>query len=175
MAASTTFVRTAQVMPDALEEAAIFGPMAADTPQATNPGLLHHLLQPVESGFEAERAAAAVAAQSRQLREPEVPCGVKWLVCDGSLRGAMADRMSRLLLGQPIAVGNGARVRLQPHHRLIWECTELASASPALVTSVGLCTITEPLPCAMKLLALAMDDILAACPQLDQVRIRSDT
>lgn len=158
-----------QVMPDALDEDRLFS--TADTHAITDckSSLLQSLLDAPGPAFAAARVAAAAAAQPCQLPAPDAPCGVSWLVLDASLRGAAADRLAALLLAKPVALNSGARVRVQDHQRLLWECEDLAGASPTLLTSAGICIVHEPLQDAERLLAGVMDAVLGSSLALDKV------
>ena len=101
---------------------------------------------------------------------PDMPCGSVWVVFDGPVDGIIADRLSRLMLGQMIWDNTGARIRCQGHHRVLWETTDLSDSSPALLASAGICGLHETIISASAAMAGAMDTVLAKCPMLDQVR-----
>jgi hypothetical protein len=154
-----------QVLPDAMEDSALFGQAQA----AALPGALQHLLKPVEPQFSAARAAAAAATSPESLEKQAAPCGTQWLVLDGSLQSTTADRLSHLLLGRPIVLNTGARIRVVDRQRLLWECEHLAGASPALLSAAGVCVMHETLQDTDRLLAGVMDSMLQTTATIDKV------
>jgi hypothetical protein len=120
-------------------------------------------------------AATPVPSKSQEARgvKPSnlnAPCGARWIVLDGPTSGSFSDRLSRLLLGQPLRLNMGSCVRVQQAHRILWETDDLAGATPALLTSAGICAVQKPLVDDARLLLGHMDHLLEGLPLLSKVR-----
>jgi hypothetical protein len=109
------------------------------------------------------------ANKSNQCSNLNASCGVRWIILDGPTSGSFSDRLSRLLLGQALRLNTGVCVRVQHAHRILWETDELAGATPALLTSAGICTVQMPLIDDSRLLFGHMDSLLEGLPILGKV------
>ena len=158
-----------QVLPEALGELALFGGDADS--DGEQKGALWHLLQPSQPLAEAAMTAQALSRGSGHAGTVPVPaCGRRWLVLDGSMQGPVADRVMALLHGQKISLGQGQEVSIPSNHRLLWECTSLTAASPALLAHVGICALEQPLLRPNALLCSLAAEIKQEHAQLDVVR-----
>lgn len=159
-----------QVLPGAFSEAALFGSSYDDDGDQDVKGALWHLLQPLEPLAGAAATAHAFSNAANQATVSSDSASRHWLVLDGSMQGAVADRLAPLLHGQALSVGCGQSVSVSAHSNLIWETTSLAALSPAVLAHVGVCAVQQPVVGAHKLLGSLQAEVLAACPEVDQVR-----
>lgn len=143
-------------------------------PPGTQPQLVHvypealpqtaHWAQVLVEGWQPwqvrARAAGAVASrpnscsgatppsaqQQRVLVAPAGPAGPSWLVLDGPLGAPASDALLPLLMGGCKLQSSGQRqvVQLRPGTRVIWECSSLAGATPALLSCIPVVRVASP-------------------------------
>jgi hypothetical protein len=132
------------------------------------------MLQPPEANLYARQVAAAASggtdkSGSAKCQLLPQPAGHRWLVVDAPLQGGHADRLSPLLLGQPVWCADGTRVRVQCDERLLWECVDLHQASPLTLSTVGVCCVNQPLINAAQMVQACRTRILAESSLLNEV------
>ena len=154
-----------QMFPSAMDEATLFGAMQNGS--AAYDGALHRCLLPGE--IQTAAADAVMGASSTHPPAAETFAGAKWLVCDGSLQSAAAHRLLDLLVGKPVMTNAGVHVAQAAGQRVIWECDSLAGASPALLSSAGICVLHEPLHSAQAVMQSIASELVATVPDVHQV------
>jgi hypothetical protein len=164
-----------QVHINSLSERELFG--SPDRHNFSNLGsaALLGMLQPPEPNLYARQVAAAASqttdkSGSAHRQMLPQPAGHRWLVIDAPLHGGHADRLSPLLLGQPVWCADGTRVRVQGDERLIWECVDLHQASPLTLSTAGVCYVNKPLINAVQVVQDCCRNILEESPLLNKVR-----
>ena len=168
-----TFVAL-QVHINSLSDKELFGsPDGRNLSSLGTPAMLS-MMQPPEANLYAREIAAAASHGAEKLDGagcqllPQ-PTGHCWLIVDAPLHGGHADRLSPLLLGQPVWCADGTRTRVQRDQRLIWECVDLHQASPLTLSNVGVCVVNMPLINADRVVQDCLGQILAASSLIDQV------
>lgn len=131
---------------------------------------MQRLLEPVDFSVHAQRVAHAAGGASYAPGNSSA-CGTKWVVLDGPVHGVVADRLSKLMLDQVIQDDLGHCLRAQGQHRIVWETTDLATASPSLLASTGICTVPVSIVDQSALGCHVLDSMISRCPLLDKVCI----
>lgn len=166
---------TLQVHINSLSDRELFGSTDGLNSGKLGSAALLGMLQPPDANLYA-RGIAAAAASDGADKSCSAGCqllpqatGHRWLIVDAPLHGGHSDRISPLLLGQPVWCADGTRTRIQRDQRLIWECVDLHQASPLTLSTVGVCVVNMPLINAAQVVQDCRGQILAASPLLDEV------
>ena len=108
-----------QVHINSLSDRELFGSLDGCSSSSIGSAALLGMLHPPEANLYAREIAAAAShgaekSDSAGCQVLPQPTGHCWLIIDAPLHGGHADRLSPLLLGQPVWCADGTRTRVQP-------------------------------------------------------------